>query len=430
MFTGDKLQGFETREEMIETRLKESGGRTPMRRTSQATPNMRKSRYRSGCESGLLSELGRDRSNVFSQDTQKADTIHEEFSKRVRGMRVADYFIHDKGIAEQLIEKRTVDSCTGGETEMKRLMQLDTEQQILHSHLDRKFRIVSRSHLHKIRDLKNQKMNRPMTSKASLADSRKELEKSLSWSKLADFLEKGGPKTGESIGKTENTLERAEASIPIGGARFITSGMKKPFSEAAGIESPFGAFSEVSPQRIASQLHSAQQLERAVEGEDEAAAEGERDVLNSFYKRPRPCASPIAFTIPEKALYQYPTRARTPIYMLERLQKNGAADDIRSRRRRPESRQEPPLVLPLDLSLLDREGECFLADPFASPVPAAQKDQEAAYSKMFGSRLFGSAEQQKHEDQEASPHRPSYFKNVYISKEKGGKAESVRKCGC
>ena len=81
--------------------LKDSGGRTPIRRASQATPMVRKSRYRgSGGESGHLSELGRDRSNVFSQESLKVDTIHEEFSKRVRGMRVADYFMHDKGIAE------------------------------------------------------------------------------------------------------------------------------------------------------------------------------------------------------------------------------------------------------------------------------------------------------------------------------------------
>ena len=110
---------------------------------------------------------------------------------------------------------------------MKRLLRLDTEQQILHSHLDRKFRIVSRSNLYKIRELKNLKMNRPTTSKASLADSTKELEKSLSWSKLADFLEKGATKPGESLGKTENTLERAEANIAISGPRYLGSGSKK-----------------------------------------------------------------------------------------------------------------------------------------------------------------------------------------------------------
>ena len=52
------------------------------------------------------------------------------------------------------------------------------------------------------------------------------------------------------------------------------------------------------------QLRSNQTKEiAAAEGADDAMPEDERKMLTSFYKRPRPCASPIAFTIPEKALY-------------------------------------------------------------------------------------------------------------------------------
>ena len=39
--------------------------------------------------------------------------------------------------------------------------------------------------------------------------------------------------------------------------------------------------------------------------------EDPRSALTNFYKIPRPCASPIGLAIPEKALYQYPSRTRT-----------------------------------------------------------------------------------------------------------------------
>ena len=105
--------------------------------------------------------------------------------------------------------------------------------------------------------------------------------------------------------------------------------------------------------------------------------------------------------------------------MLERLQKNGPTDEIRSRRRRPESRQESRPVLPLDLSLLEGPDGRFLGDPFASPVHALKKATEAPFSKVYNSE-----EQANKKENEESPQRPSYFQNVYISKEKGGKANS------
>ena len=73
------LSGVDTREDLHDGRRKD--GATLLHVTSQATQLLRNGRQG---ESGQLTLMGRDSSCAFSQDARNTETIHAEFTKRVR----------------------------------------------------------------------------------------------------------------------------------------------------------------------------------------------------------------------------------------------------------------------------------------------------------------------------------------------------------